>query len=122
MIEGKLNLDGKNSANRIVIRSLLCACCTLLAVFIPGFVHIISFVGCFCVSMTGFVLPPLFSIRLKKANQLKCSFDVCLLLVGLVTTAITSTMTFHNLLDYSTIEVPKQTITAGDHMLLNSVN
>ena len=72
--------------------------------------------------MTGFVLPPLFSIRLKKANQLKCSFDVCLLLVGLVTTAITSTMTFHNLLDYSTIEVPKQTITAGDHMLLNSVN
>ena len=117
MIEGKLNLDGEKSRNRIIVRSLLCAICTLLAVFVPGFVHIISFVGCFCVSMTGFVLPPLFSIQLKKARQQECRSDFCLLLVGIITTAITSAMTFRNLVDYSAIKVHKQTVTAGDHML-----
>ena len=113
MIEGKMGLDSDCLRNRVAVRTLLCSSCTLLAAFVPGFVHIISFVGCFCVSMTGFVYPPLFSLSLK---TLRCDMqqkhylgDAGLLLLGLMTTGITSVMTFRDLVNYSTIKIPDET-------------
>ncbi|KAL7488907.1 hypothetical protein ACHAW6_014500 [Cyclotella cf. meneghiniana] len=101
MIEGKLGIRSIDLIyKRVIIRGLLCVICTLLAAFVPGFVNIISFLGCFCVSMTGFVLPPIFCLRLTNSAH-PGVFDVGLLLVGLITTAVTSAMTFHDLMTYS---------------------
>jgi hypothetical protein len=70
--------------------------------------------------MTGFVLPPLFSIRLKqKALKHASCRDIGFLLLGVVTTVITSAITFRSLVDYSTVMATEddQSITAGYHNL-----
>ena len=90
---------------RIGIRVLLCVLCTGLAEYAPGFVHIVSFIGCFCVSIVGFVLPPLFCIQLRHNNckdrTSKMDFlsycDIGALVIGIITTILTSTMTFGEL-------------------------
>jgi hypothetical protein len=68
--------------------------------------------------MSGFVLPPLFSLKLSMGTERRSHFerDVGLLILGGVTTIITSAMTFHDLSSHNAIQVPGQTITAGDHM------
>lgn len=100
LIEGKLGLETTGPIyKRIVIRVLLCVVCTILSEFVPGFVHIISFVGCFCVSMAGFVLPPLFCLQLSsKSKSQERLGDVALLVLGTMTTIITSAMTFSDLM------------------------
>jgi len=95
MIEGKLKIAA--TAYRRMTRIVLCAVCIFLAAFVPGFVHVISFVGCFCVSCLSFVLPPLFRLKLRNEVYPKYPIDATLLVVGIATTAITSTMTFHDL-------------------------
>ena len=98
MIEGKLNNDQNSSLHhQIWIRISLCGICMILAAFVPGFVHVISFIGCCCVSILSFVLPPLFSIQLKKGKQEVCPYEFGLLALGLLTTVVTSAMTFRNL-------------------------
>lgn len=102
MIEGKLNIDGSNNMmHRNMIRILLCSICTVLAAFMPGFVPIISFVGCFCVSIVGFVLPPLFFLRLSNSRQVDFLSGGILLLFGVITTFVTSVMTFRDLVTYT---------------------
>jgi amino acid permease len=104
MIEGKLGIGMNELYKRISIRVLLCVLCTLCSEFAPGFVHIVSFIGCFCVSIVGFVLPPLFCIQLRH-NTRKDSMtmdyttycDVSALVIGIITTILTSTMTFGEL-------------------------
>ncbi|EJK50233.1 hypothetical protein THAOC_30824 [Thalassiosira oceanica] len=105
MIEGKLGIDSYSSANgRVLVRVTLCTVCTFVAVFVPGFVRIVSFIGCFCVGVTGLVLPPLFCLLLEHKSG-KCivsptslSSDVFMLVLGVVTTIGTSAMTFEELL------------------------
>ena len=102
MIEGKLGIGMHEVYKRIAIRVLLCVLCTGLAEYAPGFVHIVSFIGCFCVSIVGFVLPPLFCIQLRHDNSKdrtsKMDFlsycDIGALVIGIITTIVTSTMTF----------------------------
>lgn len=84
-------------ASRRMARIILCAMCILLSAFVPGFVHVISFVGCFCVSCLSFVLPPLFSLKLRKEVYPKWTIEAVLLLIGIATTGVTSTMTFQDL-------------------------
>lgn len=104
MIEGKLGIGKDELYKRIAIRVLLCVLCTLYSAFAPGFVHIVSFIGCFCVSIVGFVLPPLFCIQLRH-NTRKDSMamdyltycDVSALVIGIITTVLTSTLTFGEL-------------------------
>jgi len=102
MIEGKLGIDSYSSANgRVLVRVTLCTVCTFVAVFVPGFVRIISFIGCFCVSIVGFVLPPLFCLLLEhnRANHKVVQGENdrwssvllgVLLGLGLVTSAVTT--------------------------------
>ena len=51
--------------------------------------------------MTGFVLPPLFCLRLTNGTNPGFLRDVGLLLVGLIATAVTSAMTFNDLMAYT---------------------
>ena len=105
MIEGKLGIQVNEMYKRIAIRVLLCVLCTGLAEYAPGFVHIVSFIGCFCVSIVGFILPPLFCIQLRDINRKermsKMDFlsycDIGALVIGIVATILTSTMTFGEL-------------------------
>ena len=106
MIEGKLGVGKNELYKRIVIRVLLCVLCTGVSAYAPGFVHIVSFIGCFCVSIVGFVLPPLFCIQLRhnktrdmlnSSMDLRSYCDVFALLIGIITTILTSTMTFSEL-------------------------
>jgi amino acid permease len=101
MIEGKLAIKNCDLVTvRVLIRVLLCGICTFLAGFVPGFVHVISFVGCFCVSILGFVLPPLLRLKLTKARSQSESYaSICLLFVGAATTVVTSSMTFWELVE-----------------------
>lgn len=100
MIEGKLGIRSIDLIyKRVIIRGLLCVICTLVAAFVPGFVNIISFLGCFCVSMTGFVLPPLFCLQLTRARHRDFLRDAGLLLLGVIATTVSSAVTFRALLN-----------------------
>ncbi len=102
MIEGKLGITGDEVYKRIAVRVLLCMLCMIISEHAPGFVHVVSFIGCFCASIIGFVLPPLFCIQLRhktrKDDVSKMDFishcDLSALVIGIITTILTSTMTF----------------------------
>ncbi|KAL7535935.1 hypothetical protein ACHAXR_006822 [Thalassiosira sp. AJA248-18] len=112
LVEGKLGIDNTQQSymyKKIVVRVLFCIVCVAFSEFVPnGFVHVVSFIGCFCVAMAGFVLPPLFCIQLSNKGRslfnrglkidsvLLC--DVCALVIGIIATTITSTMTFRELM------------------------
>ena len=69
IIEGKLGMDSNSSLTlRFSIRFVICLLCSAAASFIPGFVHIISFIGAFCMSLTSFVFPPIMHINLVKRS------------------------------------------------------
>lgn len=108
MIEGKLGIGRDEMSKRIGIRLLLCILCTGVSEYAPGFVHLVSFMGCFCVSITSFVLPPLFCIQLQNKRRegdssttTKVDFisycDFSALVFGILTTILTSIMTFGDL-------------------------
>lgn len=68
IIEGKLgmiNLEHKPHY-RMLIRFAMCFFCASIAFVIPSFVHIISFIGAFCVVLTSFVFPPLLHLQLLR--------------------------------------------------------
>ena len=54
----------KLSFKSIALRLAICSICTCISVFIPDFVSIISFIGCFAVALVSFVFPPLFYVVL----------------------------------------------------------
>jgi amino acid permease len=49
---------------RNIIRLGLIGFCTTIAATVPGFVQVLSFVGCFCVATVSFCMPPLLHVRL----------------------------------------------------------
>ena len=104
LIEGKLGLE--NSEHKVLVRVVFCLICIGLAEFVPGgFVHVVSFIGCFCVSLVSFVLPPLFVLQLssqqKKTPTVINSVMLCdlgVFLLGIFSTIVTSTLTFQELI------------------------
>ena len=106
LIEGKLGLENSEHTRKILVRVVFCLVCVGLAEYIPGgFVHVVSFIGCFCVSLTSFVLPPLFVLQLSSQQKktptvtdsvMLCDFGVFLL--GIISTIITSALTFQELI------------------------
>eukprot|EP00584_Thalassiosira_punctigera_P003633 CAMPEP_0172534506 /NCGR_PEP_ID=MMETSP1067-20121228/6845_1 /TAXON_ID=265564 ORGANISM="Thalassiosira punctigera, Strain Tpunct2005C2" /NCGR_SAMPLE_ID=MMETSP1067 /ASSEMBLY_ACC=CAM_ASM_000444 /LENGTH=503 /DNA_ID=CAMNT_0013319307 /DNA_START=277 /DNA_END=1788 /DNA_ORIENTATION=+ len=122
LVEGKIGTDKTQQSSllkRIVVRVSFCIVCTLFAEFLgSGFVHIVSFIGCFCVSIAGFVLPPLFIIQLSNQNKSACKrefgvdsvllCDAAVLLLGIIATIITSTLTFRELMMKTKLENAKR--------------
>lgn len=101
---------------RVFIRVPFCLACMAVSEFVPdGFVHLVSFIGCFCGGATGLVLPPLFCLWLSRGGRTgrndatnprrggdvdEAAFlcDVVALCLGIAATSITSFMTFHVLM------------------------
>ena len=106
LIEGKLGLEDSEHTKKILVRVVFCLVCVCLAEFVPGgFVHVVSFIGCFCVSLTSFVLPPLFVLQLScREKKTLTSVDSVMLcdlgvfLLGIFSTIVTSSLTFRELI------------------------
>jgi len=109
LIEGKLVIDDNHHRRHhhcILIRVVFCLVCMLISDFVPnGFVDILSFIGCFCVATTGFVLPSLFYIQLSRQRRKIDShmdrvfiIDVIALILGIIATCVTTYLTFRVLL------------------------
>jgi hypothetical protein len=112
--------DGKqrrrSSMRRVFVRVPFCLACMAVSEFVPdGFVHLVSFIGCFCGGTTGLVLPPLFCLRLSRGGGTgrknvttprrggdtdRTAFlcDVVALCLGIAATSVTSFMTFRVLM------------------------
>lgn len=110
LIEGKLGIQkNKNSSirERILVRLMFCIICITFAEYVPrGFVHVVSFIGCFCVAMTSFVLPPLFCIQLSTKGKSWASSsdsvllcDIGALILGIMVTTVTSILTLRELVE-----------------------
>lgn len=71
IIEGKLGMiDLEHKPHyRILIRFGICFFCASVALIVPSFVHIISFIGAFCVVLTSFVFPPLLHLQLLRKKM-----------------------------------------------------
>jgi amino acid permease len=61
VVYGRTILDLEVSAQwmRIVFRFGICFVAVGISLYVPGFVDVLSFVGCCCVAMVGFCIPPL---------------------------------------------------------------
>ena len=67
LIEGKFGFDEESKLRyRILIRFALCFFCAGTAFVVPEFVHVISFIGAFCVVLTSFIFPPLLHLALLR--------------------------------------------------------
>lgn len=94
LLEGKIGVGEGQHHKAVMVRLTICIVCTGLSLKLgSGFVNVVSFIGCFCMSMVGFILPTLFCISLssEKAKVL----DITLLVLGLIATAYTSALTFY---------------------------
>jgi hypothetical protein len=54
---------------KFMIRFGIIGFCAFCAILVPGFVEVLSLVGCFCIATAGFCLPPLLHLRLLFINQ-----------------------------------------------------
>jgi Transmembrane amino acid transporter protein len=108
LIEGKI-FDNTSSdvpaSLRALVRLGICVICSFISVWVPGFVDVLSFVGCFCVALVSFVVPPLLhfvllrsaeppnTVLAKRAGVL----DVVMLAWGISAVILTSLYTFRNM-------------------------
>ena len=60
LLEGKFDVGHHRTAVRFALAGLSVG----VAVLLPGFVQVLSFVGCFCVATVSFIMPPLLHLRL----------------------------------------------------------
>lgn len=72
LVTGKLGLSPINQslAARIAIRSSVTITCVLISALIPDFVTVVTFIGCCCLSLVGFVYPPLMHIILSIKSKM----------------------------------------------------
>mmetsp|Transcript_26640 Transcript_26640/g.37537 ORF Transcript_26640/g.37537 Transcript_26640/m.37537 type:complete len:448 (-) Transcript_26640:167-1510(-) len=69
VVEGKLFHGSATPSARVGIRLAICIACTVVGIGVPGFVEVLSFVGCCCVAVVSFVVPPLLHILLSWQRQ-----------------------------------------------------
>lgn len=89
-------LEGKwRTQNRVAVRVGIVGLAVIVAVLLPSFVQALAIVGCACVGVVGFCLPPLFHLRLSyrsgRANGSRTVLVDSLLLVwGCVATIVST--------------------------------
>jgi amino acid permease len=69
LVEGKFGITSAMAVGRAVVRFGVVGVCVLVAVLLPNFVEVLSFVGCFCVALVSFCLPPMLHLRLAYLAQ-----------------------------------------------------
>jgi len=88
---------------QVVVRSSICIAAAVISISTPGFVYILSFVGCCAVSLVSFVVPPLLHIALVckyedvRSKIATILLDVVMLIWGISAMTISSTYTFKKL-------------------------
>jgi amino acid permease len=104
LIEGKI-IKVSATSNSIVpywirapVRVGIALTCVFISVMVPGFVSVLSLVGCASVATVGFVVPPLLFLRLRLSRPWTwdLALDVVMLVWGTVATGISTSYTFHN--------------------------
>lgn len=99
---------------RVLSRASICIITTSVSVYVPGFVLIIGVIGCCCVAVTSFILPPLCFILLswkkdalqhvavestekeRKKPASMGSFEYFMLVFGILSVFVSSYLTVHN--------------------------
>ncbi|GKY91616.1 hypothetical protein MPSEU_000133500 [Mayamaea pseudoterrestris] len=66
LLEGKWQVRKSNVA---ALRCIICLAAVFVAICMPSFVQVLALVGCACVGLVGFCLPPLFHLRLSSAHR-----------------------------------------------------
>jgi amino acid permease len=105
LVEGKLLPTSslhEHPKRRIVFRCGICLFAVGISLYVPGFVDVLSFVGCCCVACLGFCIPPLLHVLLawthrppttaKSAAMLL--LDCLMLAWGVFATVVSTTYTF----------------------------
>jgi proton-coupled amino acid transporter len=98
LLEGKISVE-PDQRTRVMVRFGICFATVAISVGVPGFVYVLSFVGCFCVALVGFVVPPLFHLVLLRGRKASLAIywvDVIMLTWGIVATGISTAYTFHH--------------------------
>lgn len=101
IMEEKL-LSAATKPMQAMIRYSICVLCAIISVSIPGFVYVLSFVGCCSVALVGFIIPPLLHIALVIKHESVVPItglvlDFVMLTWGVTATIISSTNTFRKL-------------------------
>jgi hypothetical protein len=104
LLEGKIVVPETTMLLRVVVRLGICLLCSFISVFVPGFVDVLSFVGCFCVALVSFVVPPLLHVVLTEQSSIPTGLfkrarllDLIMLVWGISATVITSVYTLRNM-------------------------
>ena len=85
---------------QVVVRWGICITCAAISTMVPGFVDVLSFVGCCCVALVGFCLPPFLHLllSLQRGTPLaSTAIDVALLLWGIAATAVSTVYTYQEI-------------------------
>ncbi|MEM1008215.1 MAG: hypothetical protein AAGJ35_04360 [Myxococcota bacterium] len=102
LLEGHLAAGASHVGvhTQLGIRVAICGAATLIAITVPGFVNVLSFVGCCCVAFVGFVIPPLLDVlvRWRVLSRSERVLDILLLIWGLVASIISSGYTLRQMM------------------------
>jgi amino acid permease len=98
LLEGKWQMED----NRVAVRFGICAVAVLVAVALPSFVQVLSFVGCACVGMVSFCVPPVLHLKLSLSSASKVDrttsaavlLDAFMLAWGVIATVISTYYSF----------------------------
>jgi amino acid permease len=95
IVEGRILSRNRPS---LLVRLGVVFTCVLIAVVVPGFVRVVSLVGCLCVAVVSFCLPPFFHWRLSflygnhvKHHEMATRWvDLAFLAWGIVATVVST--------------------------------
>lgn len=109
ILEGKIGLflgrDNvcSNTLLQVTVRLSICILCTIISISVPGFVYVLSFVGCCAVALVGFVVPSLLHLALvlkyggAGSSCMGLFLDTVMFLWGVTAMIISSMYTFKKL-------------------------
>lgn len=103
LIEGKIAYGQADQRTKITVRFGICLVTVIISVGVPGFVNILTFVGCFSVAFVSFCVPPFLHLLLLSKGRgapSTCVWvkDTVMLIWGLAATGISTTYTLKQLL------------------------
>jgi len=87
---------------QVFVRIGIALLCVSISVMVPGFVSVLSLVGCASVAAVGFVIPPLLFLRLRFLRSMlsyDLVLDVAMLVWGFFATAISTSYAFRSVLE-----------------------
>eukprot|EP00980_Cylindrotheca_fusiformis_P000381 scaffold91_cov127-Cylindrotheca_fusiformis.AAC.41 len=102
VIEGRIAHEEANQSGKVKVRFGISLVTGIIGVGIPGFVNILTLVGCFSVAFVSFCIPPFLHIILsrKAGNLHTCGWvkDIAMLVWGLTATGISTVYALKQLL------------------------